>query len=179
MWKPRRLTTIWAFTACYRGSFTFTFSLYIQPSFIADSSTKLFVDYVQNHLWITYRIIFLTFIKLYWLIFKLFYIRTFKHKYTVKLTEGFSQLFITNLSASQKLFCFLYFVNLQFLKQETAILGCESFSSFMINNIQKSLRISYIGKDSLHMSLHCILYIKYHQISHAVNYSNFSEGKNF
>jgi hypothetical protein len=24
MWKPRRLTTIWALTACYRDSFTFT-----------------------------------------------------------------------------------------------------------------------------------------------------------
>jgi hypothetical protein len=23
MWKPRRLTTLWAFTACYRDSFTF------------------------------------------------------------------------------------------------------------------------------------------------------------
>jgi hypothetical protein len=22
MWKPRRLTTLWAFTACYRDSFT-------------------------------------------------------------------------------------------------------------------------------------------------------------
>jgi hypothetical protein len=24
MWEPRRLTTIWAFTACFRDSFTFT-----------------------------------------------------------------------------------------------------------------------------------------------------------
>jgi hypothetical protein len=24
MWKPRRLTTIWAFTACYRDSFVFS-----------------------------------------------------------------------------------------------------------------------------------------------------------
>jgi hypothetical protein len=24
MWKSRRLTTLWAFTACYRGNFTFT-----------------------------------------------------------------------------------------------------------------------------------------------------------
>jgi hypothetical protein len=23
MWKPRRLTTLWAFTACYRDNFTF------------------------------------------------------------------------------------------------------------------------------------------------------------
>jgi hypothetical protein len=32
MWEPRRLTTLWAFTACYRESFAFTFclcSLYI------------------------------------------------------------------------------------------------------------------------------------------------------
>jgi hypothetical protein len=25
MWEPRRLTTLWSFTACYRDSFTFTF----------------------------------------------------------------------------------------------------------------------------------------------------------
>jgi hypothetical protein len=25
MWEPRRLTTLWASTACYRDSFTFTF----------------------------------------------------------------------------------------------------------------------------------------------------------
>jgi hypothetical protein len=25
MWEPRRLTTLWAFTACYRDSFSFTF----------------------------------------------------------------------------------------------------------------------------------------------------------
>jgi hypothetical protein len=24
MWEPRRLTTLWASTACYRDSFTFT-----------------------------------------------------------------------------------------------------------------------------------------------------------
>jgi hypothetical protein len=24
MWEPRRLTTLWAFMACYRDSFTFT-----------------------------------------------------------------------------------------------------------------------------------------------------------
>jgi hypothetical protein len=24
MWEPRRLTTLWAFTACYMDSFTFT-----------------------------------------------------------------------------------------------------------------------------------------------------------
>jgi hypothetical protein len=26
MWEPRRLTTLWAFTACYRDSFTFTYA---------------------------------------------------------------------------------------------------------------------------------------------------------
>jgi hypothetical protein len=26
MWEPRRLTTLWAFTACYRDSFAFTFN---------------------------------------------------------------------------------------------------------------------------------------------------------
>jgi hypothetical protein len=26
MWEPRRLTTLWAFTACYRDSFTFLYS---------------------------------------------------------------------------------------------------------------------------------------------------------
>jgi hypothetical protein len=26
MWEPRRLTTVWAFTTCYKGSFTFTFT---------------------------------------------------------------------------------------------------------------------------------------------------------
>jgi hypothetical protein len=29
MWEPRRLTTLWAFTACYRDSFTFFFYLYM------------------------------------------------------------------------------------------------------------------------------------------------------
>jgi hypothetical protein len=29
MWEPRRLTTLWAFAACYRDSFTFTFLYYI------------------------------------------------------------------------------------------------------------------------------------------------------
>jgi hypothetical protein len=26
MWEPRRLTTLWAFTACYRDNFTFSFN---------------------------------------------------------------------------------------------------------------------------------------------------------
>jgi hypothetical protein len=29
MWKSRRLTTLWAFTACYRDSFTFTIIIII------------------------------------------------------------------------------------------------------------------------------------------------------
>jgi hypothetical protein len=29
MWEPRRLTTLWASTACYRDSFTFSFLLYV------------------------------------------------------------------------------------------------------------------------------------------------------
>jgi hypothetical protein len=28
MWEPRRLTTLWTFTACYRDSFTFVFTLF-------------------------------------------------------------------------------------------------------------------------------------------------------
>jgi hypothetical protein len=28
MWEPRRLTTLWAFTVCYRVTFTFTFFIY-------------------------------------------------------------------------------------------------------------------------------------------------------
>jgi hypothetical protein len=30
MWDPQRLTTLWAFTACYRDSFTFFF-LFLLP----------------------------------------------------------------------------------------------------------------------------------------------------
>jgi hypothetical protein len=29
MWAPRRLTTLWAFTACYRDSFIFLLSHYL------------------------------------------------------------------------------------------------------------------------------------------------------
>jgi hypothetical protein len=28
MWEPQHLTTLWAFAACYRDSFTFTFTKY-------------------------------------------------------------------------------------------------------------------------------------------------------
>jgi hypothetical protein len=31
MWDPQRLTTLWAFTVCYRDSFTFTFTYRIKP----------------------------------------------------------------------------------------------------------------------------------------------------
>jgi hypothetical protein len=30
MWEPRRLTTLWASTACYRDSFTFSFFIIIK-----------------------------------------------------------------------------------------------------------------------------------------------------
>jgi hypothetical protein len=33
MWEPRRLTTLWCFTACYRDSFTFILPL---PGYIVD-----------------------------------------------------------------------------------------------------------------------------------------------
>jgi hypothetical protein len=36
MWEPRRLTTLWASTACYKGSFSFTFT-----NFIIDGCFKL------------------------------------------------------------------------------------------------------------------------------------------
>jgi hypothetical protein len=29
MWEPRRLTTLWAFTACYRDSFIFFFTMVV------------------------------------------------------------------------------------------------------------------------------------------------------
>jgi hypothetical protein len=29
MWEPRRLTTVWASTACYRDSFTFLLPFYL------------------------------------------------------------------------------------------------------------------------------------------------------
>jgi hypothetical protein len=37
MWEPRRLTTLWALTACYRDSFTF---IYLLPIVIILSSTE-------------------------------------------------------------------------------------------------------------------------------------------
>jgi hypothetical protein len=40
MWEPRRLTTLWAFKACYRDSFTFFFTLY-QLLFLDLHSTGL------------------------------------------------------------------------------------------------------------------------------------------
>jgi hypothetical protein len=38
MWEPRRLTTLWAFTACYRDSFTFFLS---KEGFVAQSKYYL------------------------------------------------------------------------------------------------------------------------------------------
>jgi hypothetical protein len=37
MWEPRQLTTLWAFTACYRGSFTSSFLLQLQSIIAADN----------------------------------------------------------------------------------------------------------------------------------------------
>jgi hypothetical protein len=42
MWEPRRLTTLWAFTACYRDSFTFFFLL--QRHSYTDSYTRVSVS---------------------------------------------------------------------------------------------------------------------------------------
>jgi hypothetical protein len=39
MWKPRRLTTLWASTACYRDSFTF---------FLPSLGTNLPLPYLPN-----------------------------------------------------------------------------------------------------------------------------------
>jgi hypothetical protein len=33
MWEPRRLTTLWAFTACYRDSLTLTMAMFMKCSF--------------------------------------------------------------------------------------------------------------------------------------------------
>jgi hypothetical protein len=33
MWEPRHLTTLWASTACYRDSFTFTYIWYTSKKF--------------------------------------------------------------------------------------------------------------------------------------------------
>jgi hypothetical protein len=38
MWEPRCLTTLWAFTACYRGSFTF---YYLCLGLLSDFQTKI------------------------------------------------------------------------------------------------------------------------------------------
>jgi hypothetical protein len=35
MWEPRRLTALWAFTACYRDSFTFAFLLYHEDIWVS------------------------------------------------------------------------------------------------------------------------------------------------
>jgi hypothetical protein len=48
MWESRRLTTLWAFTACYRDSFTyfFTFLMYICMPVL--TQTHAYVHYVQR-----------------------------------------------------------------------------------------------------------------------------------
>jgi hypothetical protein len=45
MWEPRRLTTLWAFTACYRDSFTFyppipTTSVTLQRPYIMEPTPQ-------------------------------------------------------------------------------------------------------------------------------------------
>jgi hypothetical protein len=38
VWEPRRLTTLWAFTACYRDSFTFLPTENLSPNPLPSSS---------------------------------------------------------------------------------------------------------------------------------------------
>jgi hypothetical protein len=40
MWEPRRLTTLWTFTACYRDNFTFTFLWWALPLSNFDKATS-------------------------------------------------------------------------------------------------------------------------------------------
>jgi hypothetical protein len=47
MWEPRRLTTLWAFTACYRHSFT----LPLQISIFLDQSLVLNLSHIMNKRW--------------------------------------------------------------------------------------------------------------------------------
>jgi hypothetical protein len=42
MWKPRRLTTLWAFTACYRDSFTFLDELYDYAFYMANGESSYY-----------------------------------------------------------------------------------------------------------------------------------------
>jgi hypothetical protein len=41
MWEPRNLTTLWVFTACYRDSFTFTFTRLIQREITGKYAIKI------------------------------------------------------------------------------------------------------------------------------------------
>jgi hypothetical protein len=44
IWGPRRPTTLWAFMACYRDSFTFTFYVFIEELFLLEYNS----EYVEN-----------------------------------------------------------------------------------------------------------------------------------
>jgi hypothetical protein len=55
MWEPRRLTTLWAFTTCYRDSFTFTYSNISKAvSFFKFFPNKiyLFMSLILKRFWI-------------------------------------------------------------------------------------------------------------------------------
>jgi hypothetical protein len=49
MWEPRRLTTLWAFTVCYRDSFTFFFYLYA-ANFLQDYTASYPIFFVLSSL---------------------------------------------------------------------------------------------------------------------------------
>jgi hypothetical protein len=58
MWKPQRLSTLWAFTACYRDSFTFLPYL-MGPHFLpARISGHNYLNFLLTHKWITGRCVF-------------------------------------------------------------------------------------------------------------------------
>jgi hypothetical protein len=44
MWKPHRVTAMWASTACYGDSFTFLYVDYVRTSLEAQSSTACYGD---------------------------------------------------------------------------------------------------------------------------------------
>jgi hypothetical protein len=50
IWEPRRFTTLWAFMACYRDSFSFTFNLTIGYLLTIKASRKArnFVQWQSN-----------------------------------------------------------------------------------------------------------------------------------
>jgi hypothetical protein len=47
MWEPRRLTTLWAFTACYRDSFTF--DLFFRPGGAVCTATDVPTRHVNKN----------------------------------------------------------------------------------------------------------------------------------